>query len=396
MLERLPDESALQHHKRLIYGKLVDHTLSDVDYTELSPFVYGQEYSADVARRMMYGSKATLQLLDSYREDAIQDDDLISELDAKKLELQKERQRFYDQRAAFNKVVRERARQEELNDIIVKTIVDGLPALEFEPRPAQFSDNDLIVCLSDIHYGMVAHNAWNDYDADVCAEMMKNYLNRIIEIAETHHSQDCYVVGLGDFISGNVHVPIALANRENVVQQIMGVSELVSQFVAALSSHFETVSFISVSGNHSRLWKKDEAPLGERLDDLIPFYMKARLAPVDNVFIEEDAGEKVDPTVSCVKVRGQRYGVIHGDFDNLPNGVQTLQTMVGQPLYGVFCGHKHHSYSEYVNGIRIVMSGSFVAMDDYAVSKRLFSAPEQTVCVCDENGIVCTYNVPLK
>jgi hypothetical protein len=63
-LDRREGESPLRHHKRLVYGKLVDKTLADYDYAELSQHVYGKEYATDVSRRMMYGSKRTLELLD--------------------------------------------------------------------------------------------------------------------------------------------------------------------------------------------------------------------------------------------------------------------------------------------------------------------------------------------
>ena len=64
LLRQRDGESLLQYHKRIIYGKLVDKTLSDIDYTELAERVYGQAYSSDVARRMFYGSRRTLELLD--------------------------------------------------------------------------------------------------------------------------------------------------------------------------------------------------------------------------------------------------------------------------------------------------------------------------------------------
>ena len=60
-LERLPGESDLAYHKRLIHGKLVDKTLMDADYSELAELIYGQQYSSDVARRMMYGSSCALR-----------------------------------------------------------------------------------------------------------------------------------------------------------------------------------------------------------------------------------------------------------------------------------------------------------------------------------------------
>lgn len=44
------NESDLDYHKRIIYGKLADKTLGDIDYAELSEAAYGQQYSSDVAR----------------------------------------------------------------------------------------------------------------------------------------------------------------------------------------------------------------------------------------------------------------------------------------------------------------------------------------------------------
>ena len=63
-LARLSCETPLEYHKRLILGKVIDKSLSDIDYSELSEAVYGQRYSSDTARRMMYGSAKTLQVME--------------------------------------------------------------------------------------------------------------------------------------------------------------------------------------------------------------------------------------------------------------------------------------------------------------------------------------------
>jgi len=120
-LERSPEESDLQYHKRLIYGKLVDKTLSDRDYSELALLAYGQDYSSDVARRMFYGSKRTLELMDK---DALQSSSvggIGSELDAKIIEMRKERQRLLDQRREYNKLIDKDGRAEHLHSIIAET-----------------------------------------------------------------------------------------------------------------------------------------------------------------------------------------------------------------------------------------------------------------------------------
>lgn len=378
-----------------MYGKLVDKTLGDVDYTELSELAYGQSYSSDVARRMFYGSKRTLELISAEEASKIDDVNILSELDEKMIELRKERQKFYDQRNAFNKIVRERSRQEELNEIIVDAIHNGeLPRLNYERNIIEPSSNDLLVSLNDLHYGAVHSNYWNEYNSDIAKDMMANYLDRIINIADTHNSENCIVWENGDAISGAIHRSIQITNKENVIEQVMGASELIAEFIAELSKHFRTVKFVSVSGNHSRIDpNKDNALVDERLDDLIEWYIAARLQNFENV--EIGAGEKIDSTMYLIDIRGKNYCGIHGDFDGSASKVQSLQTMVGRPVYAVLSGHMHHNKVDEVQGVKTVMAGSFLGMDDYCVQKRIYGKPEQMVCVCDENGIVCHYDIPL-
>lgn len=394
-LSRMPNETDLAYHKRLIYGKLVDGTLADKDYSELAPYVYGKEYSTDVARRMMYGSKRTLEIMSEGVEQSITSDDILSEMDEKKIALQMEKQKFFDQRAALNKVIRERARQEELNEILVDAVVNGnLPQLDYTPSCAVNSDNDILVSLNDIHFGAEVDNYWNKYNSDICREMMCRYLDRIIEIGQLHRSENCIVWENGDAISGNIHHSIAVSNKENVIEQVVGVSELIAEFLAELSKHFVTVQFVSVSGNHSRLDIKDRSLKDERLDDLVEWYLGARLQNFKNVIF--GVGEKVDSTMYLIDVRGKTYCGIHGDYDGSAAKVQALQTMARRPLYAVLSGHLHHCRMDEVQGIKTVMAGSFLGMDDYCVSKRIYGRPEQMVCICDVSGIRCSYNIDLS
>lgn len=393
---RKPNETDFEYHKRIIYGKRVDKTLSDMDYSELSKFAYGRTLSFDVARRMFQGSEETLLLLDKEREENIESKKLLSELDEKMIELRKERQKFFDQRNAFNKIVRDRSRQEELNEIIVNAIHDGeLPQLNYERNCIEPSSNDLLVSLNDLHYGTVHSNYWDEYNSDIARDMISYYIDRIITIAETHHSENCIIWENGDAISGSIHRSIQITNKENVIEQVMGASELIAEFIAELSRHFRTVKFVSVSGNHSRVESnKDNALVEERLDDLIEWYITARLQNFNNV--EIGFGEKIDSTMYLINVRGKNYCGIHGDFDNSPTKVQSLQTMVGKPLYAILSGHMHHNKVDEVQGVKTVMAGSFLGMDDYCIQKRIYGQPEQLVCVCDNSGIICHYDIPLK
>ena len=397
MLEKRPGESELDFHKRLVYGKLVDKTLADIDYSELAPLVFGKEYTGDNARKMMYGSLRTLQIMEDDEANKFADGDMnvLNDIELKRLDLKKEQQKFYDQRNALAKMLRERARQEELNEIITSAVMNGdLPELEYNPGLITYSGRDLLVSLNDIHYGANVENYWHKYNTDICRQMMERYLARVIQIGNETNAENCIVWCNGDEISGNIHYSIAVSNKENVIEQITGVSELIANFIAELSKHFTGVKYVSVSGNHSRINpNKDMSMNAERLDDLVEWYLKARLQNFENV--EIGAGVRVDPTMYMIDIRGKTYVGVHGDFDATDAKVQALQIMARRPVYAVLSGHLHHNKIDSVQGIKTIMAGSFLGMDEYCVTKRIYGAPEQLVCVVTENGVECAYDVSL-
>lgn len=122
-ITRKPNETDFDYHKRIVFGKLVDKTLADMDYSELAELVYGQPYSSDVARRMMYGSRKTIDILDRCKEESglnsSDAEDIISEIEAKKLELQAERKRLFDQRRELNKIIAQASRSEHLEECLI-------------------------------------------------------------------------------------------------------------------------------------------------------------------------------------------------------------------------------------------------------------------------------------
>ena len=391
-IEKNIGESNFDYHKRLVYGKLVDKTFADIDYSELSEPLYDQQYSSDHTRKMMHGSLKTLELLEKEGIESITDEDVISDMDAKMVELKKERQKFFDQRAALNKVIREQSRREELNEILVAAVRDGnLPSLDYKPNNIEATGTTLLVGLNDMHYGASVNNRWNVYNPDICRDMLCEYIDNIIKIGETHNASECIVFCNGDMISGNIHHTIQIANKENVINQVKGVSELVAEFLAELSSHFATVKFISIAGNHSRIDTKDRAPIDERLDDLVEWYLEARLQNFDNIII--GCQEKIDSTMYLIDINGKTYCGVHGDMGNGKADISAVRAMAQRDVYAILCGHKHHNMIDEVQGVKIIMSGSFLGMDDFCIKKRVFGRPEQLVCVCDDTGIVCHYDI---
>lgn len=398
-IKKRSGESDFDFHKRVIYGKLVDKTLSDYDYTEIAAAIYGKPYAPDVARRMAYGSKRTLDLISAENITASTPSDVADKI----TELRIERQKLFDERAALNRSIRAVARQQELSEIIQRAVTDGnLPALKQADRVVSEDDwdeCDLLVSLNDIHYGAVVDNHWCKYNSDIAIEMAVNYVDEVIKIAKTHHARNCYVYNCGDSISGSIHRSIQVTNKENVIQQVCGVSELIANFISELAPYFENVYYLNVAGNHSRIEaSKKEALIPERLDNLIGWYLDARVNELENVKILNEA--LIDDTMFMVDIRGKNYVGVHGDFDNTTSAVQNLKAMCDdggdEELYAVLSGHMHHNKIDAVCGVKSVMAGSFLGMDEYCVSKRIVGKPEQLVCVCDDGGIRCTYDIDLS
>ena len=171
LIARRAGETDLQYQKRLVYGKLVDKTLADVDYSELSEPLYGQRLASDECRKRMYGSRRTLEVISESEIRADTPEDMACKI----TELKVERQKLFDERVALNKSIRAVARQQELTEIIERVVSSGsLPNIVVREKVRTRSDaeRDLLVSLNDIHFGAVVDNAWRKYDSDICSDVI--------------------------------------------------------------------------------------------------------------------------------------------------------------------------------------------------------------------------------
>ena len=309
-------------------------------------------------------------------------------------EIKKEKYKMFDQRNAYNELLRGRARQEEINEII-KNEIKSNKLMKLEPKynqyTAYFTEDVMLINLHDLHYGASFENYWNKYNPEICKKRLEKYLEEIIEIQRVHNCSSCVVACNGDLISGNIHESIKVTNKENVIKQLIGVSELIAYFLSELSAFFDTVKFASVSGNHSRIEKKEIALKGERLDDIIPWWLEARLQNISN--IKFDYCEKIDDTIYLINIKNKLYCGVHGDYDYSDKKILDLKTMINKDIYGVLTGHLHHNKIDSIQGIKLIMSGSLQGVDDFCVSKRIFGKPEQLVCICNEKGLKCAYDI---
>lgn len=303
--------------------------------------------------------------------------------------LYEEKVRMWDARRDYNKSMRAVARHNDTLEMLERVIADEgrkqLPAVK-----AVHGDgtSDILCCISDVHYGIEFDTFIGKYNPEIAERRMAEYLQAAIDAGKTHNAERVHVALLGDLISGNIHHSIAVENKEHVIKQIIGVSDLLSQFVYGLAKEFKEVTVVSVSGNHSRMQPKDLALKDERLDDLIIWYLGTRLSAVDNVKITATA-DNPDTSVALLNVRGKEYVAVHGDYDPFSAaGVAKLSLWLGKIPYAVISGHLHEFSAITPFGIRCIRSGSLCGSgDSFTIRHRLRGLPMQTIAVCNDKGL---------
>ena len=314
------------------------------------------------------------------------------------LEMLKVKVQARDERIVIGRDVRSAARYDSMFDILGDEIrkqgENIYPILPDASIEAPFVDKRaVIIALADFHIGTEFYSISGNYNTEIARVRLSEYLVHIKEIIDTHGANTAHLVLLGDMISGNIHRSIAVTNREDVISQIMIVSEMVAEFAYRVSKMVDHVEINCVTGNHSRMNKKDDAIKAERMDRLIPWYASSKLSHIKSIVVNE----AVDPTLDKFTVLGHSFVAVHGDYDPFTEaGVQNVIRVTREHPLGIFFGHKHYPAFMDCSGVKAFQCGCLSGTgDDYSLEKRFNSEPNQSVVVVGEEGIVCMYPVEL-
>ena len=401
-MKRLENENEEQYIWRV--AQLKDSGIVDMDWDELAEYINKEcrtdedEYRSSSAYRKPYQQAKRFYEAGVFSK--FNEVDYANKLNDQKRELEKAKVAYRDERNGWNKQNRIEARIEEKLDNLERELQEiGSTKFKVGKVKGNNGDNSLIVMLSDLHTGQTFDSPFGRYDTDILRDRLGQLLQKTIEIGTRHQSVMVNVVLLGDQISGNIHNTIQVSNRENVIEQIKIASEMITWFCVELSKVFGFVNVYEVAGNHSRLvGNKELAVHDERLDNLITWIVKQMTAHIDRIKVHDDKFNRIDSGISVFELYGKEYVAVHGDYDVLnKTGVGNLSMMLGRIPYAIMNGHNHFPFNTDVNGVKVIQGGSMAgAGDSYTVEKRLSGKPNQTILVCDENGIDAIYNVELK
>ena len=366
----------------------VDGTL-DMGWQEVCDYI-GADIHPDSLRKAFattdYGGyKVAKYLMDKTAHELT--DDMIKTLQSKKDEEYKERVRLQDARREYNKELREEARYENLVEVM-RDAIEYMPNLEFRSKHVDSNGVKAILLVSDLHYGALIDNPINFYDTSVCKERMNTLLNKTIRYCTIHRVKELYVNLAGDLVCGNIHLSSRVEQEEDIITQTMQVAELLANFLSELSKHVDNIVLVCVQGNHSRVNPDLKANLNqENFERIIFEYIKMRLPEIKMLrngnedWIAYDIGDK-------------KIFLEHGDKSSVSSAKEKAVNMVGYAPDVILFGHFHHMELNDKNGTDIVVNGSVMGVDSYAIRRRFNTNPYQEMQVYDGDD-TCTYKLEL-
>lgn len=372
---------------------------NDMDWAEIVA-KYGIDCHSDTLRKAsqtIFGGKFVADYFAEKNAVDTASEGYIAQLRLEREELKKERQKLSDERTDYQRSLREQARRESFLEVIERGLARQVKPLDYHETPVISTDEDMVVCLSDLHAGIDVQNWWNTYNTDILRRRLAKYIDEVKGIQAVHQCHRCELVLGGDAVSGLIHPNLRLQNNENVVEQIKIAITYIGEFVTALQDSFEEIRVHSVSGNHSRLSPdKAEHLNGEELDALIPFCLKMMFANNPSVTICEDG--YIDNSINTFVTRGGKlFYLVHGDKDTPSNVVKNLTLMSGKKPDAVLMAHRHHNAYDTQYGVKVIQMGCVVGTDDHCVDLRISGEPEQCVIITTrERTVKCLYDIGLK
>lgn len=296
-----------------------------------------------------------------------------------------------EQARKLRKMIREANRDTLLIEEVANAIRDTnfieakndaiLPDYRFEAK-------DMVVCLSDIHYGAHVDIPENYYSTEVVKTLLDNYLSKIYDLIEKEHVGRVDIVNLGDLIE---HAYMRNQNlydaEETLSEQIVHVTKLIIEFIQAIRNKVEIVTYRGIAGNHDRLQGDKNSNLNAdhavNISNHI-IQMWIELSGSDVKYVETD-GYFTD----LITQQGWKFAFVHGDRNNLSKSttLASISEQHDQHYDAVIGGHVHHFNIMEVGENRYqVTFGSIKGMDDYSMRLGRKSSRSQGVIVISDDN----------
>lgn len=370
-IERLNNETQWDYLKRLTLNR----TNYDLDYAEWAKLACGYECSSDNARKINYGVKSLIELIDTERENiAIENSDIeemIFELERKKIELKKERVKLSTLRNELNKNVLHESRKELFYEELLKVARENsleVPIYEYNVDTTQ--DIEYLQLFADVHYGSTFDIGINQYSPSICESRFNQMYLETVALIKKENITKFNVASQGDLVQGILRLTDIKLNSISMVEQVFGIARIVANYLNKLSQYVDVTYYHTINANHSelRLLGTKSGELQEDVELLIGNYIKDLLYNNERVKVVI-----ANESVLDIELNGYNIGILHGQ--NIKNKETFWRDMCAtrHKTYDyLLFGHIHHLVCQTVgigstgNNAQIISTPSMVGACVYS------------------------------
>lgn len=313
-------------------------------------------------------------------------DEISDNIEKQLGELYKERTKTRDVLNAYRRTLRDEARIESFKDTIVTTIkeLDDLPYVITCER--KNSNQEGILLFSDLHIGVNCDNFYNTYNTQIAQERVSRLVNDTIKYCKQNNVSTLNVLNLGDLIHGIIHTSARVEQDTDVIGQVMVAAEILARALNDLQQAAPKVIYRSVSDNHSRvIANKNDHIEKENLNRLIDWYLETRLVGTNVEFINDN----LDIGLGKFTLKnGKNVVFAHGHQDNVNTALQGYIGATREFIDYILLAHYHSEKVKAFQGCKVIVNGSIVGTEQYALSKRLFNQPSQILLITDGDNLL--------
>lgn len=277
-------------------------------------------------------------------------------------------------------------------------------------RKTSKGEEEVGLVLSDLHIGH-SHSydetgGLSEYNLDIFVKRLHSLQKSVSDIYELHsclyNLPTLHIFCLGDIVDGSnaagAWSPVYIDTP--VYDQLMLGFEHLSQSIQYLLTVFKNIRFYGVRGNHGRIAPSGVEKDYANWDNVIYHMLKVKFA--DNPRIEF-----VVPKTWWImeKIKDHNFLLVHGDdvrgsgnaIKNLERFSSAMTGMLKEKPDYTICGHFHESTELTSNFGKMIINGSFVGADVYAIKNlHKYSRPEQKIFgINNSHGVTWRYDLDL-
>lgn len=310
------------------------------------------------------------------------DKSYLQDLEDKEERLFKERVKTQDKIRELKSELRHEARYENLVDAVLEC-AKSMPQFYLDFCGNWDADKEAILAIGDWHLGALVDNFKQKFNIQVLTNRVAQLKEQVIYYCQKNDIRILNVLNLGDLISGNIHISGRIESEVDAVTQTIQCAELLAKFLVELGEQIEYINYRSVSDNHARITADYKEHIeSENFGRIIDWYLIERLKNTNINIIKDN----LDDNIGYFQLdNGKNVAFVHGHLDQVSSILQNLTFGTDIIMDYVILGHFHSSKMKEFQSRKVFLNGSLLGVDSYALNKRLFGKPSQTLLIFDGN-----------